>query len=274
VEEQGEGADVTMFEEARRETELETDRVFAWAKGKLTPVRCIVKSLDEKAVVVEYRDEERSVPRERLAGIVLASPAEPPDRAGHARVDLSDESTVWGRVIELSKGVLRLEAFPEAELRVPWSAVRSVTVRSENVRYLSELEPTKVVQEALATFAWPYRRDRNVLGQPLRLGGRKFTRGLGVHARNRLVFDLDDEYTAFAATIGIDDQAGEEGDCVFKVESEGKTLLTKRMSAGDKPERLRVDLPKSRQLVLEVEPGENLDLGDVANWCEARLIRE
>ena len=96
----------------------------------------------------------------------------------------------------------------------------------------------------------------------------------GRKGRNRLVFDLDDEYTAFAATIGIDDQAGKEGDCVFRVESDGKTLLTKRMSAGDKPERLRVDLPNSRKLVLEVEPGENLDLGDVANWCEARLIRE
>jgi hypothetical protein len=267
-------ADLQPFEEARRSGALTSDRAYAWGDGKLTPVRCIVRSLDDRELTVEYRDETRTIPRERLAGLVLAAAAEAPDRGGHAGAGLVDGSTVWGEVRGLADGRLQLEAFPGTTLDIPWSAVRVLNIRSENVAYLSDLEPVQVEQKAIVTYPWTYRRDRNVLNKPLRLAGETYSRGLGVHAHNRLVFELDGNYQAFAATVGIDDDAGPEGDCVFVVSVDGDERLATRVTAKASPETVRVELNDAGRLVLEVKPGENLDLGDVANWCEARLLKE
>lgn len=262
------------FEDARRAGDLESDRMYAWAEEKLTPVRCVIQSLDGREIKVEYKGEERTVPRERLAGVVFASAADAPDRSGHVRATLTDGSILWGRAQRLEDGTLTLEPFSDVRLAVPWKTVQSLAVRSENVTYLSDMTPAEVEQNAIATFPWPYQRDRNVLKQPLRLGGNIHTRGLGVHAHNRLAFKLDKDYTRFAATVGIDDSAGKEGDCEFVVTGDGDVLFTKRMKAGTAPESFSVPLGGVRTLALEVVPGENLDLGDVANWCEARLLRE
>jgi hypothetical protein len=36
---------------------------------------------------------------------------------------------------------------------------------------------------------------------------------------------------------------------------------------------MRIDIRERKQVTLIVEPGEDLDLADHANWCDARVIR-
>ena len=262
------------FENALLDTEMDSDRIYAWSGDKLTPVRCVVVSLDAEKIQVKYRDELRDVSREKLAGVVLTSTTDAPGRSGHALVTLSDSSTIWGNVGKLQDDVLQLAVFPAQTIEIPWNSVSRLAIRSEKMVYASDLEPARVQQESLVTHPWQYRRDANVHGGELVLDDRKYEKGLGTHSHCRLTYRTNRDYTGFSATIGIDDNAGSEGDCVFVVYTDGKKQFEQRLTAGTPAKEIKVDIADSMMVSLEVRAGENLDLGDQANWCDARFLKE
>ena len=219
-----------------------------------------------------WNDAERRIAREKVYGVVLARSGPPPERTGRCLVHLADGSRVWLAVQRLAKGRLEGAVADGADLAVPWSAVVRLDVRSPRLVFLSDLDPVEVEQTALVTYAGPWRRDRNVVGGPLRLGGRTYEKGLGVHSRCRLVYDLGGRFDTFAATVGVDASTDGQGDCVFVVETDGKQRFRRRMTGADQPHAVRVPVAGARRLTLTVEWGEDLDLADRANWCDARLL--
>ena len=68
--------------------------------------------------------------------------------------------------------------------------------------YLSSLDPT----EEKASFR-KSGKDTNPYGQPIVIGGRRYTKGLGCHAHSELLFALDGKYGGFRADIGLNDTA-------------------------------------------------------------------
>jgi alpha-galactosidase len=141
------------------------------------------------------------------------------------------------------------------------------------VAFLSDLKPTAEEQQAIATIARPWQRDKSVMGKPLTLGSRVFEKGIGVHSRSSLAFDVDEGFDVLAATIGIDAETGGKGDCVFTVLGDGRPLFTQQMKGDSPAQDISVPLGGARQLTLLVEPGADLDLADHADWCDARLIK-
>jgi hypothetical protein len=106
------------------------------------------------------------------------------------------------------------------------------------------------------------------------LDDRKFDRGLGVHAHSELVFDIGGGYDVFAAVIGLDAASDGKGDCVFVVLGDGEELLRQRCASNDKPRKIKLDIAKVQELSLIVEPGEGLELADLADWADARVIKQ
>jgi hypothetical protein len=156
---------------------------------------------------------------------------------------------------------------------IPWDSVSRVEVRSDRLVYLSDLTPIEVEEEPVVAFPRAWKRDKSVGGRPLRLNARTFTKGIGVQPRSRLVFRTGGEFQRMTATIGLDAETAGRGDCLFIVLGDGKELFRKRVKGTDPPSDLRVDIQGVRQVTLLVEPGEDLDLGDHADWCDACFIR-
>ena len=148
-----------------------------------------------------------------------------------------------------------------------------VTVCSDLLVYLSDLTPVDVEEQPIVALPRSWQRDKNVTGRPLQLARRVYSKGIGVEARSRLSFDAAQEYQRLVATIGIDAAAGKRGDCEFVVLGDGKELFRRRMRAADSPYQVRVDVGGMNQVTLLVEPGEDLDFGDHADWCEVCLLR-
>jgi hypothetical protein len=141
------------------------------------------------------------------------------------------------------------------------------------VAFLSDLKPTAEEQQALVTLPRPAQRDKNVLAKPLMIGTKTYDKGLGVHARSSLSFAAEGKWDALAATIGLDAAAGGKGDCVFSVLADGQAVFTRRIKGTDAPHDISVPIAGKEQIVLLVEPGEGLDLGDLADWCDVRFIK-
>jgi hypothetical protein len=61
---------------------------------------------------------------------------------------------------------------------------------------------------------------------------------------------------------------------VFVVEVGGKEVFRQRMTGKDAPKAVNVPIAGEEKITLIVEPGEDLDLADHANWCDARFVRQ
>ena len=262
------------FEAARESAEARRDELFALVDKKLQVVRGGLQAIAARDVAFVWSDAERKVARPKVFGIVLAHHGAKPDLTGQCLVRLKDGSSLWASVARLEGGSLHLRLGTDLTLAVPWNAVCRLDVRSTRMTFLSDLDPVEVEQQALVTYPGPWRRDRNVVGGPLLLGKTLFEKGLGVHARCRLVYALDGRYDVLAATIGLDASAGGRGDCIFQVSADGRELFKKRLRGSDRPCPVRVKLAKAQRLALLVDWGDDLDLADRANWCDARVLKQ
>jgi hypothetical protein len=203
---------------------------------------------------------------------VLADTGRPPARTGKCLVELVDGSSLLSTPPRLADGQLTLAPIGGPSVTLPWSRVRRVRAFSPRLKYLSQMEPSEVVQQALVTLSRPWQKNRSVAGGPLTLRDRKFETGIGAHSRCHLTYELDQQGERFLAVIGIDDATNGRGDCEFVVLGDGRELLRRRATGKDPPQVINVDVQSVRQLTLAVEPGEDLDLADHADWCDARIL--
>lgn len=175
----------------------------------------------------------------------------------------------------------------------------SATFKNGRFVYLSDLEPKNVEEHPYIRspdfkpedhlFSW--RRDTAQGGGPLTIRGRRYAKGLGVHAMSSLTFRSDRRYTRFTATIGIDDSASALGTVVFKVlvdgvardlkvtrTTDGKTETKNQSDSGtiravDGGLRIEVDIAGASEVTLIADAAGDSDVGDRANWANAKFIR-
>ncbi|HLU38897.1 MAG TPA: NPCBM/NEW2 domain-containing protein [Planctomycetota bacterium] len=165
---------------------------------------------------------------------------------------------------------------------LPWAEVATLLFAGGDRVFLSDLQPD-AVEEASALAGdeplYPWRRDRNVRGGFLVVGGHTFARGLGVHSRCVLTFTVPDGCVAFAARVGIDDEVLDlpaRGDAVVTVLVDGQPIVEDvRVRVGE-PSHSIGPLPVrgGSKLTLKVDFGEGLDLGDRVDWLHAVLLRQ
>lgn len=109
-------------------------------------------------------------------------------------------------------------------------------------------------------------------GAPMKIGGKTFEHGVGVHAPSEIVLSLDGRTTAFRASVGVDDAPNNDGSVVFQVLADGETLFESPvMSKGDEPVPVEVDLTGRKSVRLRVtDAGDGID-SDHGNWIGAVL---
>ncbi len=153
-----------------------------------------------------------------------------------------------------------------------WRVLRGRSV------FLSDLPPleTKHTPFLPGSRAWTLQRDRSVAGRPLRLGGREFPKGLGMHSRSTVTYSLAGKYRAFHAIVGLDDPTIGEGTAACAIEVDGRRVFEERaLSRAKGPQRIPIiDVVGAKRLTLSVDFGELGDSQDHVDWGEAVLLRK
>jgi len=266
-------ANLPGVEAALKEAKRDTDRIFVQSGQAIQAVDGLIEGLDGQELSFEWQGKIRKVPRDSLRAIVLAIVGDPARRETGATVTTQAGASVPGRIVSLADSKLTVEIAPKINATFDWQSVRNIKVRSSRLAFLSDLDPVEAVDEPIVTQAMPWQRDRSVSGKPLSMSGRVYDKGLGVHARNLLRYDIGGRFDEFAATIGLDAASEGRGDCEFVVRADGRELLRQRVRGQETPREIKLDVRGARQLTLLVEPGEELDLADHANWASARLMK-
>ena len=109
-------------------------------------------------------------------------------------------------------------------------------------------------------------------GQPIRIRGRTYEKGLGVHAPSLIRYRLQRTCTRFTADVGIDDETAGAGTVAFEVWSDGQKLYDSGLVTGTTPARhVDVELMGKRDLRLFVGTGGDHNGRDHADWGDARV---
>ena len=120
--------------------------------------------------------------------------------------------------------------------------VVDLSFRNGRVVYLSDLKPVSVREQPFLDDAMPFRSDQSVLGHPLRLGGRVYTKGLGVRSFCGLAYQVEG-FHHFEATFGLDESAGPFASVRFLVKVDGQTSFeSPEMLASSAPKQLHIGL--------------------------------
>lgn len=125
----------------------------------------------------------------------------------------------------------------------------------------------------MANFGGPVQRNRTADGSVLKLNGTEFLSGLGVSGGSRVIVHLGQRCRRFAATVGLDDRAGEVGSVQFTVWADGALLADSgQMLPGNAPVPFDVSVVGARELELRVMPGGDSTQDDLADWAEAIVV--
>jgi hypothetical protein len=107
-------------------------------------------------------------------------------------------------------------------------------------------------------------------GSPLRIGEKRFEKGIGTHANGVIVLMADGQYESLDAQVGLQPCPG--GRVIFRVMVDGrKAFDSGEMHSGDAAKPVHVSLTGVQEVWLESRAGGDDISCDMANWAEARL---
>lgn len=245
------------------------DGGFAEVNGRLT-------SVGESDLKILYEEKERSIKLDRVQAVVFgAHPATRAWKGPYQVFNLASGDVLSAQWQSLSEKVIQAKSAWGTDLELPREAVVDVTGRNTKMVNLSEMTPSNVEQVAYFDRIIPWVRDKSLNNRPLRLDDKTYNRGLAVHSRCLLTYDLNSDFAMFRAILGFDEDAGDRGRVVCRVLVDNQELFAKPdFRAGEKSIPVEVPVKGAKQLRLEVDFGEDEDVGDRVIWANARLYRE
>lgn len=235
-----------------------------------------------ETVQFDLDGDELTVKRSKVAGLLFYQA--PGANAGESVCQIlgRNETRIVAGHISLEGEVLHVTTGSGVELDLPWSEVRYVDFSLGKVAFLSDLEPeverwtpyfeARQLPATTVNYYTP-RRDRSFDGQPLLLAGQTYSRGLAIRSRTELTYRLPGEYRRFVAVAGIDDRMRPLGHVKFQVYADQQLLLDREVSGGDEPLPVDLDLTGATRLRVVVDFGQDLDISDHFNLCDARIVK-
>ena len=240
--------------------------------GKYQSAAGVLLGITAINVQFRFNDKDRTVARTKVRALFLSRTIAPIAPA-KLRVTTTGGATLACRTIAIAKTVTCTLAGGTTHTLTAASLASAAWV-SDSVAFVSSLKPTKTTEHGLLDVVFPHRLNRSVAGGPIRLGGKTYTNGLGLHSFCELDYDLVGGYSQFLATVGIDDSTKGRGDAQLTILADGKPLKTMRVKGGAKPVALRLALTGVKRLTIRVGFGEDkLGVGDHVNLANARLVK-
>lgn len=210
--------------------------------------------------------------------LVEPPPVSPP---GAFWLGFADGSLLSVTKLQAEGGNVRLTVAGSIELAADtaiWQELTYIRPRGERLVWLSDREPVGYKHVPLLDASWPLGVDRGLAGGRMRSGGQVFPKGIAMHSTSRVAFDLDGKFRRIEADLAIDEAAGSLGSVQFRLfvfDAAGAwkpAFASPVIRGGERPVPMSVDVSGAKRIALIVEAADRGDVGDHADWLDARLI--
>jgi hypothetical protein len=233
-----------------------------------------LSGMDAEGVSLETDGGEKRIPFRLIVAGRFASQFSPTRDDPLAVVTFRSGGRLTAR--ELHWAGIAVQIRTRYNLRTRFEAERILRVDFLGGRWewLSRREPISFTHTPMLSVGWPFVADRNVLGGPLTVAGESYERGIGVHSRSTLIYELKGEFREFVTHFGLDDDSGPYGDVSAYVLVDGvKRFEQTGIRHGKLFGPVRLDVGRAGRMELICDFGANGDIQDRFNWIEAAIIR-
>jgi hypothetical protein len=237
----------------------------------------VIGDVDDKTVKFLVDTDEVPVKRERVYGLIYRRPAS--TLKSSCQIDLAGLDAIHAKKLSFDGEAWQATLAQGPQVKLPAGQIRTLDYSLGRLRYLSQMEPREVkyqryFDDGNPRFEWPYQRDRGFEGEPLKLNGVQYTRGLAIHSYTQLRYRLGGDYRRFSAVMGIDDTVrGENGNVNVTISGDGKELFRGPVKDSDTPRHLDLDVAGVREIEIVVDFGENLDIADRLDLADCKVIK-
>jgi hypothetical protein len=258
------------------------DLIVVRKKGSIDYLEGKLGDFDEDGVKFVLDGETRTVPLVKIEGMVFyrAKELDLPEPTCYA-------SDIYGSVLYASQVSFedgRLKINTPAGLVADWRMqdLAKLDYSESNVQYLSDLDPESsrytpiyVLPNELpaVTEYFKPRRDMGFDQAPLKLDGAPYAKGLALTSRTAVRYRLPGKFRVFRAIAGIDDSVRPGGNVRLQIKGDGKTLWESVVKGTEKSQPLELDVAGVKRLEILVDFGDDLDVADRLDLCEARVTK-
>ncbi|MGW3045489.1 NPCBM/NEW2 domain-containing protein [Kitasatospora sp. NPDC001159] len=118
------------------------------------------------------------------------------------------------------------------------------------------------------------RKDTSIDGNPIKLKGTTYPKGIGTHANSTITYNLNGAYSRFQSDTGIDDEMNSLAAVTFEVWGDGTKLYSSPtvMTPTSPTQPVDVSLAGVHTLTLKVTAAGNGITNDHADWAGAKLL--
>ena len=241
-------------------------------------VKGIVSAMEPGKITIQVQSNPVEVPLNTVNEVFFAAPAQKLQAPARAfRVSLLDGSIFTAPSAVTKDDQLVLKLANGQERQVPLASVISIEQLNGPVSWLSARIPTSTLHVPYSSETlFPPRMDKNYRGNPLRFGKTVYSRGIGVHSKSVVVFDIPPDYIAFRTQYAIDtDDANDKADVTVRILLDSEVAHEKEhFRAGTLAPVLVIETKGHKTLTLEVDYGANMDTQDRFNWIEPALLKD
>lgn len=280
-----------------KQQNLQSDCIVVRKSGRIDYLEGVLMNVDEDAVTFLLDDEEIPVPLAKLEGMIY-------HRGGvrEQAAPVLQLADFQGSLIEVAewkpgKDDLRIESPAGLEIVFTYDQIREIDFSSGKITYLSSCEPLVVkwapyfgnrdTDPQLVALYEPKRdsplaRDHAALDDgKLQLSiteGRlsriqSYERGMAIHSRCRLIYEIPEGSIRFQAIAGIDARVRQLGHVRLVLSGDGEELLDVNIDGTDNPHEIMINVRGLRKLEILVDYGKDQDIGDHLNLCNARFVK-
>lgn len=251
----------------------------------------IIGSITADEVSMLLDGENFPVPVDRVYGIVFGSVQDPSARAGLQIQSTSGDQISASQVRLDGQKWIVTTAWGE-DIGIDSSGLLQIDFSGDRLAYLADLPVVEETFEGLDPQGSPFaglidaetarllyspRRNTSLdTGSPMRLRGRQYARGLCIHSRTRIVWDLQQEFSTLEFTMGVDDEVAfnQVSRVAIKIVGDDEVLLDKTIATQDSPEPVRVSVAGKTTLTILVDYADGDSSCDWLDLADARLIRK
>jgi hypothetical protein len=251
------------------------DVAFVAKEKEVVAVKGLVQGVEGESLKFRYGDEDRKIGLAKLVGVLLRSNSPAPLAGFHQLVHIESGDQFSGSLTGIDHDVLLLTTpASAAPMRIQLSSISTIDFLNGRVSSLCDLKPAKVEQTPYFNRVMPYQIDKSLTGGPLVLSDGPIARGIAVHSRCVLEFDVSSGFDRFKTRLGFQLPDGQAGRVLARVLGDGKVLYENADLRGDQPAvDLDLSLTGVKTLTLLIDFGKDQDVGDRVVWGNPRLLR-
>jgi len=254
----------------------------------------IVSNVTAESIQFLLDGDTIPVPAERVYGIVFGRQSRSEKTSSEPEAAIQLTSAVGdifkAKTIVLEADQLKAESSWGQMLSVPLNQLQKIDLSSGRIQFLSDMpalaERFDGIDPENSLFAGLIALDQQKLlfgpqrnmtierQSKLRLRGREYAKGLCIHSRSEIQWDLEQRFSALECVVGIDDEVAFNGShaVALKIMGDGNVLFEKLINTTDAPLPLRVSVEGVSKLTVLVDFGDGSSVCDWLDLADARLV--